>query len=99
IKCEDPTDPNVKKKQEEIKNRGTESIRAVSSFIQEGQSIQQTMVEEHEVRVATAPPTFWETKGDLFLLGLAAVIALVLTRVTLRRHKEEAEIRALTGVY
>ncbi len=98
INCEEVASGNSNAK-ERLREQRPESLKTVSAFIQEGQSIQQALREDHQEKLANAPPTFWEQNGDHTLLGLMILLGLVLTRTTLTRHKEEAEIRRLTGAY
>lgn len=90
----------ARREKEERDIRRAEVRGTLSNLVVEGRAIQPASI-ELETEVATEPtkPSIFEGKRDYVLFGMLFLLAIVVTTITLIRHKREAEIRLLSGRY
>jgi CheY-like chemotaxis protein len=92
-----------KEQQAQQQHQSTERERvkaSIAELAQQGAEIQPQIIEAEDGPPPPPPrPSILKGKGDYVVIGFVGVLLVGLAAMTLSRHREEAELRALCGGY
>jgi len=75
------------------------ALAAIPDLVKAGAAAQRELIAAQDGPPAAVEVSILEGKGDYIRFGAAILLIAGVTAITLRRHRREAEIRALSGKY